>query len=400
MGANTEIMTNEIKLITVYIFFWSFWLLYSYIAGYPIELFTAFVVFVSFSGFLIGLFFSNQKNKKEIIVPLALGKIKRYLNFMVLINGVLLIGVLHSIYKNGFEHRDLMFTDEGLFGNIFITYLINYFIQPLTLVAVVISISIKDENINYQYYAYTMLGMMSVVSLGRFPIYYMIYFYMVNQLLCNNKSREIGSLAKTIIVLSLIFYISWFILSKKLVDTGSDVDNIIDIIRIYVLNYHIIGYHMLDNLVSLNYPENIDFVYPTTSLGFLGWFAHLLTKYSGFLPVFPNSYMDLMEIYNGGFYLDKLQWAYNAFTTSILPLYADGGVFGVFIGFFVYGIIAARGSNFNCYKISPVFILVIFMLTFSLFQPFINSSFPLCLFYLWIFNKFLVRKTSFLFGTK
>jgi hypothetical protein len=222
--------------------------------------------------------------------------------------------------------------------------------------------------------------------------------YNINKILQNGKSGAFIEVLKYILISICILYTSWILLESKLIDETSVVVDLIDVLRIYVLNYHIVGYHMLDNFISTSATGTTSYVYPTTSLGFIGWITHLLTKYSTALPTFPNSYMDLMEVYNSGIYLDKLQWAYNAFTTSILPLYADGGIMGVFFGFLIYGIISTRGKNLDCYRLNPMFLLVLFMLTFSLFQPFINSNLPLSMFFIWLINKYLVRKSTLTMG--
>jgi oligosaccharide repeat unit polymerase len=387
----------KIKIILIYLFFWIFWIFYSYLAGYSLEFLTTFIIITSFVGFLVGW---SLKRKKEY-VKLTFSphkKIKNILMAVVVSNIILLLFSLSSIAKNGFEHRYLMFSDDGLFGNIWLTLFINYFIQPLTLAAIVISVAIKSDGTKYYYYTYGLLAVMSLLTLGRFPIYYIIYFYAIRKLLQDVKSGTFIEALKYILITICILYISWILLESKLIDEASNVINITDILRIYVLNYHIVGYHMLDNFISTNATSTTSYVYPTTSLGFIGWITHLLTKYSMALPTFPNSYMNLMETYNGGIYLDKLQWTYNAFTTSILPLYADGGIMGVFFGFLIYGIISTRSKNLDCYRLNPMFLLVLFMLTFSLFQPFINSSLPLSMFFIWLINKFLLRKSTLVMG--
>jgi hypothetical protein len=102
--------------------------------------------------------------------------------------------------------------------------------------------------------------------------------------------------------------------------------------------------------------------------------------------------MELLKVFNEGIYFDKLNWYYNAFTTNILPMYADGGVAGVFIGFFIYGLISKSGSNLDCFRINPIFLLTIFLMTFSLFQPLTHNTLPLSLAFIWLLEKILIRE--------
>jgi len=388
----------QFKLIAIYVLFWLFWLLYSYVAGYPLELYTVFAIIISFGGFLIGRGITKKRVSSEVVTFSSREKITKFLRLVTIVNCFLLVFALISIIRNGFEHRYLMFTDEGLFDNIWITFLISYIIQPLTYIAIVISVVAREDCSRNAIYTYSLLVMMSILTLGRFPIYYIIYFYLVNQILSVDKLNGLTRFAKVTSVLALIVFSSWALLKSKLADEMSAVVDFSEILTTYVLNYHIVGYHMLDYVISSGSPDVMAYAYPTTSLGFFGWILHLLTKYSILLPVFPNSFMDLMETFNGGIYLEKLQWSYNAFTTSILPLYVDGGLIGIFFGFLIYGAISTSGRNLDCYRIRPMLLLVVFMLTFSLFQPFINSSLPMCALFLWLFNKYLLRRTKFILG--
>jgi hypothetical protein len=98
--------------------------------------------------------------------------------------------------------------------------------------------------------------------------------------------------------------------------------------------------------------------------------------------------MELMEIYNGGFYIEQLEFPYNAFTTSILPFYADGGLLGVCSFFLLFGFISNFGSRLSITKGNVYFVAILFFLTFGIFTPIISSSMLLVLLFLFLINIF------------
>jgi len=263
-------------------------------------------------------------------------------------------------------------------------------VQPLNYASVVIAIASRNGPHRYGRYAYVLLAMMALMALGRFPIYFIMYFYVVSKLLESRRMSISGLGAlKVGLVLAIVFSLSWLLLKQKLDEEGADLSDIATILRLYLLNYHVVGYHMLDYFVYANDSRIVGYTFPTTSLGIVGWALHLISKYSAVLPVFPNDYKGVMEMFNEGLYLSELDWSYNAFTTSILPFYADGGFIGVVFCYGLLGWLSTKGRRLGMHQIGPVFLMVTFMLTFSLFQPFVNAELPTSLLFLYLCNKYL-----------
>lgn len=384
----------EHKLISLYILFWSFWLVYDILAGYKLGWGAYFVIILSFIGFGVGRIARFQSNTLVYEVFDGNSKIKFFLRIIIIINLIILYFSIKSMLEIGWSTRDLSFTDAGQFGNIWLTFVSNNVFGPLTLSGVVIAVAASNEEVQYYIYAYVILFIMAASSLGRFPIYYMIYFQTVIIIIRESKKRVFTLRHfSSVFFIIILTYGAWKFLEIKLLN-GSELSlSLVDIVKMFLLNYHLIGFHTLDQVISSDY-LTFDSVFPTTSLGIIGWDLHLLTKYSNVLPVFPNSYMILMENFNGGMYYPEFDWSYNAFTTHLLPYYADGGFFGVFMMSVIIGLLSTTGRLRDIYTIDPVFLLVVFLLTFSLFMPFINSTLPATLFFIWLFNRSLNCKSK------
>ncbi|MDD2303648.1 MAG: O-antigen ligase [Prolixibacteraceae bacterium] len=389
-------ISNQAKLITIFLFFWVFWLTYNWYNEYKLGTKTVALIFLTLIAFVFGWLLNRRKSQIVILAPSNYYKIIHFFKTIIYINLIVSIASLISIYSRGFNHRDLIFTSAGLFNSVWITLFLNYIIQPLTYAAIIIATITKIEGKKFTRYAYFLLFLMVIQTLGRFPMYYMIYLYVVNKIidstisiqLLRKKRNIIFKFLGTLFVISVILYGAWKLQISKMEFEGRGLDASM-IIKTYLLNYHVIGFHMLDHFV---YSNNINYTFPTTSLGSIGWFLNLITKYSMVLPIFPNSFNELMEIYNNGLFLKTLNMPANAFTTCILPFYADGGFLGVFICFFLIGWFSKSGIQYNIYSANPIFISVVFFMTFSLFMPLISSILWSTVIWIVIINKYLRTK--------
>jgi len=383
------------KLVSVFLIFWLFWFSYNQFNGYTLDSKTIFLIFLTLFAFTIGWAFRKRKKKTiAILNPKRYYKVSWLFRIVVVINIFLSVVSIAFIYHNGFDIRSLVFTSTGLFDSMGITFFINNFIKPLTYATIIISVTVSIEGKNFINYGYLLLFLLSISTLGRFPLYFMIYIYAISRIINKKhqsivkRKRNFIKILSLILVIGLILYLAWELQISKMEFEGRNLDAF-EIIKKYLLNYHIIGFHMLDHFVLSGSNK---YVFPTTSLGQIGWYLHLLTKYSGFLPVFPNSYKNLMEIYNSGLFLTELNQPANAFTTCILPFYADGGSVGVFFIFFIIGWFSKSGVRYNIYTANPIFISVAFFMTFSLFMPLISTTFVPTILFILLFNKYLKTK--------
>jgi len=337
--------------------------------------------------FLIGYFLSrNIKNREIQLKSNPKPKIRKLFYLIFTLNLILSLISIFSIFINGWETRDLVFNDNGIYNSFSVNIIVNFLIYPLTLACIIFFSLVEAQSRKYIGYSYILLFLLSIQTLGRFPIYYLLYFYFLSnfildferkrQLMLFNKAR------KFLVISSVFILIIYFQLSK--ISTLGPVD-FSELIEKFFLNYHIVGFHLLDHYIV---NESFSYSFPTTTLGNFGWFLHVISKNISIFSEFPNSYMELMEIYNGGFYIKQLEFPYNAFTTSILPFYADGGLWGVGSFFMLFGFISNFGSRLSITKGNVYFVAILFFLTFGIFTPIVSSSMLLVLLFLVLINIF------------
>lgn len=367
----------ELRILMLMNGFWLFWLGYNYFSGYFLHLGTYFLIIGALVSFSLGWGMTRIKYLSGgIRIPLLFVGLRhtekrtlKFLNFVVLLYLVFLIPALKSLLTLGFEHRDAVFEKTGIFGSELITLFVRFVINPLVIVAAIVAVAASNSERSYMRYAYTLTIMLALFSLGRFPIYYLLFFYIVNRLISGNaiKSDRFINLRTLVVIMVLLFCTVVF--SNFKVGSEDRVFALSDLIKIYFIDYHVVGFHMLDYAINVDDSRLLDFEFPTTSLGSVGWLLHHFTKYIHVIPLFDNSFIYAMEIFDGGMYFDELNWSYNAFTTGLLPLYLDGGYVGVFGIVFLYGMLSGLPKGLSFFHVNPYFLLVIFLMMFSLFQP-------------------------------
>ena len=386
------------KIVLFSIFFWLFWLFYNFYNGYEISNTTYFLVLISLSSFFLG--WRTTKINTNIRNVYHSEKKLKYLRFFVLTYSLLILLIsLLSILKNGFLiHRDIVSQPGGIFNSIGLNFIHNYLFQPLNLAAIIIFFCVKTVNVKFIKTAYLLLFVIAISELGRFTIYYLIFFLFIDRVLLNNNMTKIktdfinNNKIKSYFIIIFIVSTTLFLQLRKITSERGDVDAV-EVIQKFGLNYHVVGFHMLDKFV-VNDIQTDSYSFPSTSLGDVGWYFELVTKYSKVLPVFKNSFKELMEYFNDGIFIEELDFPYNAFTTNILPFYADGGIFGVIFMFFIIGRISKLGKNYSIYRINPIFICTVLLFNFSLFMPLLSTKLIPLIFLISVFNIILRIKTN------
>lgn len=397
---NKSLIKNNFqkKIILFSIFYWLFWLFYNFYNDYEISNTTYFLVLISLSSFFLG-WRTTKINSKIINVYHSEKKLK-YLRFFVFTYSllILLISVL-SILKNGFlTHRDIIFQPGGIFNSIGLNFLHNYLFKPINLAAIIIFFCVKTVNVKFIKTAYLLLFVIAISELGRFTIYYLIFFLFLDRVILKNNIPRIktdfikNNKIKSYFIITFIVSTTLFLQLRKITLERGNVDAV-EVIQKFGLNYHVVGFHMLDKFV-VNDIQTDSYSFPSTSLGDVGWYLELVTKHSQILPVFKNSFKELMEHFNDGIFIEELDFPYNAFTTNILPFYADGGIYGVIFMFFIIGRISKLGKNYSIYRINPIFICTVLLFTFSLFMPLLSTKLIPLIFLISVFNMILRIKTQ------
>lgn len=370
----------ELAILRLCAGFWLFWLSYNYLAGYFLHFKTYFVIVGSIIAVWLGWSLARVNHRTlRVKVPKfhrtkdAHHKTIIFLRSVSFLFALFLIPALESLLNLGFDHRTAVYQVDGFQESKLLSMFVMFVITPLVLVAMTVAVCASNSGRSYMKYAYALGAMLALYSLGRFPIYYMLYYFIVHKLSMNSRPAFIKSINVKVLILILAVLMSlvFFSNAKSTAEGGEMV--IIDLIRIYFINYHLVGFHYLDWVITSEDPMLLVFDFPSTSLGIVNWFLHLFTKYTLLVPVTDNSFMNALEIFNSGMFFDELDWTYNAFTTGLTPLYLDGGVVGTFLMMSLTGFLAGLPKSVDSFCINPYFLLVTFYMTFSLFQPILSS---------------------------
>jgi hypothetical protein len=369
----------ELAILRLCAGFWLFWLSYNYFSGYFLHFKTYFVIVGSLVSLWLGWSLARVNFRTLRVKAPKFHRTKDthhktiiFLRSVSLLFALFLIPALESLLTLGFDHRAAVYQADGIQESKLVSMFVMVVLTPLVLVAMTVAVCASNSGRSYMKYAYALGVMLALYSLGRFPIYYMLYFFIVHKLSMSSRPALIKSINIKVLILILAVLISLVLFSNaKSTAEGSEMV-IHDLIKIYFLNYHLIGFHYLDWVITSGDPMLLVFDFPSTSLGIVNWFLHLFTKATLLVPVIDNSFMNSQEIFNSGMFFQELGWTYNAFTTGLTPLYLDGGVVGTFLMMSLTGFLAGLPKSVDSFCINPYFLLVIFYMTFSLFQPLLS----------------------------
>jgi hypothetical protein len=203
----------------------------------------------------------------------------------------------------------------------------------------------------------------AVIHLGRFSFYYFAVVLLAGVLTGRLKLSLIkgGALGIAIMLLGVMFFS---------VRYGATLDYVpdLDIANYFVdsiLNYHIVGFAILDKFVSG------DVVFPDASvpvlwLGFVEGLVSSMLKVVGLSGGGPyatfGAFLQTVIIYTDNGY-------YNAFGTNILPYYLDGGTAFSVLAFFCVGAIICWPMNRTFETVGRFSLIVWIAMVMGIFQP-------------------------------
>ncbi len=126
-------------VVLFYLFFWLFWLFYnSVLRNLTLNSTTYFAIFTSLFMFLIGYFLSrNIKNREIQLKSNPKPKIRKLFYLIFTLNLILSLISIFSIFINGWETRDLVFNDNGIYNSFSVNIIVNFLIYPLTLACII-----------------------------------------------------------------------------------------------------------------------------------------------------------------------------------------------------------------------------------------------------------------------
>lgn len=392
-----EVMLQHVgpvtKLVTIYVAFWLGALLAHILIGYKLSTLTYQVVFLSLAGVCFGHALSSQYINKKTLSDKPL-KIDRFMKLVICINLLSALWTAVVISNIGYEARILLFEDQGLYDSVLITRLVSHIIEPISYTAVILNtVSLQNKKVVFRNNALILL-LMSVSTLGRFPIYFLLFLVLYRVMVEESMRKGINLkkiLRSSFMLVSLVLGASIFVIKKIESSLAMDIP-ITETLRLYVLNYHFVGFNILDARLPEVAKES--YYFPSLSAGYINWYIHLLAKAAHISNLFPNTFMLFMEKYTNGIYLEQLMNSYNAFTTHLLLIYAESGRLGVLIISTFLGYIANHRPKFINHIVSPYSLLIYFTLVFSLFQPLVQTLLPPTGFIMALTIKWLRKEKS------
>lgn len=360
----------ETLLIITYLVFWSFWLSLNHIMGNLLLLKVEFLVVGSLFFFLMGWLYLEplSVSKKAIYKSsdLTAQRLSVIAYLAIVLNVFFAYEPLMRIIDYGWAYRVMMYESDEIDSQ----FLRGQIIQPLNYAIITVLVVTPGLKNRLSFVALICL-IDAVVTLGRFPMYHFMYFFFVISFI-NSKLKRTASVInfRFIAALSIFLGVSiWLLLAKLISQDSLVVGSLLDIIRLFLVNYHFIGFHMINHLLDLEATGGIEVPNLKVGLGFLDWFIYQLIQTLGVPIVYDNSYMNIKSIFNAGIYLKGLDYQYNAFSSNLMPLYVAGGSLGVVIGHFMIGLMAKLSCRKTGFAVNPYFLSLMFCMTFGIFQP-------------------------------
>lgn len=363
------------KLLIMYLVFWLGALLAHTLHGYKLSTLTYEVVLLSLAGVCFGHILSSRYPKKQSMSAKKL-QIDRLLILIICINLFLALWTLFVYWNVGVQTRDTVFENESLYGSQWVTLFVSLIIEPASYTAIILNTVSRDNSKTVFRNNALILLFMSARTLGRFPLYFLIFLMIYSAITEERTVKKFNwkkALNISFITVSILLITASLVINKIESQLGMNIP-IPETLRLYVVNYHFVGFNILD----LRLPEvgKESYYFPSLSAGYLDWFAHLLAKAFNLEGLLPNTFMLFMEKYTSGIYIEQLGHSYNAFSTHLLLIYAESGRLGVlFISAFL-GYLGNSQPKYANQIVSPYTVLIYLTLAFSLFMPFLQMMLP------------------------
>lgn len=355
-------MKNSHKLFAAAQAWWLFWLFIASIGLLEIKTLSIEVLMLgvalaasTIAGYSL-LFLRGNSNKlqnipkKEYLIfsdNVASLKSWRYCLFftviVIAIDGYFLTKAIAIFADEGLiGYRLKTFSREGepsiLYGSAQIELLRLIIVSPLTLYITLCSIAMHTnfQRTRYLMPAIIITSIQTINSLGRFQFYILIALFIFSKILSGRKLLT----KKAIGLLSVVFVL--FVVISGLRDNYEDKNVFVEVAKSAVHDYHIVGLILFDN----DFHDKNSFINTNTTYGraVLGGVDRLLTL---IITRFDTSFelglkdtgatrQESIDVGN-----NSVEKIYNAHRTVMYLAYADGGVVGVVIYGFVFGIIFA-----------------------------------------------------------
>ena len=273
---------------------------------------------------------------------------------------------IQNIFQYGILYREIYTTEsQRIFGNVFISYIFKNFYIYLAYFLLIRFLCFKNITLakKFSLMLLTLLPL-SIITLGRFPTYEIIFFSII--IIIFGDGKNIKKILAAVIIFALTM--SAIVFSLKVSSENIPLFLIVEEIFFdYFINYHFIGFYFVDWVVENN-ALFLSKNYPCNSFGFLEDFFIYFSENLYGSDLGTSCMRHNGDFFTKGIHIAELDGRYNTFITNITPLYIDGGVAGVMLGGFFYGMVAAIKKS-KSQIISPILLLSCLCLFFGIFMP-------------------------------
>lgn len=359
------------KLRMFIVSWWLLWLLVAALLYGGLSLKVYALVLFSMLGFYLGSFpFFPRKEQREFQHSRVISSVK----FPFYGLSLIIAYQLNLFYKSyglvdelGAGFREAYF-DSVIHGSSEAFVLYEQFLVPIGIFLISLWVCRKKNGGWWFIYTTVFFILDAAIKAGRFPLYYYLFFLGVGHLLGTFRLRFIRIMP---ILVALPVFSVYQLLSRKSFLGETDTGLLTLIFEKAVLQYHICGFYILDNLMDR--PDlNTHSIFPFYTFGYFQYILSLILRRIGISIEYPQQNLNiaLTEVT----YIDPIG-PFNAFSTNILPLYLDGGFIFSFLMFYLLGFLLRSGSGSAVQPLSPINIIAAFVMVFGIFQPVVITGY-------------------------
>ena len=367
-------MQSQVYLINVFrhvtVVWWLFWLLIAVVTVGGLSWEVIMLVLMSLLGFYLGTFRfgilttnvdfrSDNSDSVNVIVIYLLACIILF-QFYLLKQSFVSISTLGDVFRSAYYEGETL-------GGSYVFVLYEAFIIPVGIYLISYWACKGGRGGALVFFILVFFSIDAAIKIGRFPLYFAMFFLAYIHLTGVYVFKIKYIIAFIVGVLSISFYL--LILRASFVGEFN-----VDLIQLMFekafINYHIVGFYILDAFTQMKGMEHYS-AFPYYTLGFFQYMASLFLRRVGVDIEYPQQHLNV--VLSNPVDIGVMGYS-NAFGTNLLPLYLDGGFILCFIVFFIMGWllrtrICSIGKGF-----SPINLIVAFTMFFGIFQPVIMSG--------------------------
>jgi len=353
----------------IYITWWCGWLFIStlglngiYLPSENTYLVLLLSVFMTSIG---AITFLNQADRKQYEIFNNINfKSKYFLYFQFILTIILLfylnrgIGLLQ--HTNVVDYRGNVFTNSGVFGSL--QYYIRNYFYAILLINMLITISgVYLKQIKKRTLILSSLNIVIYmgITLGRFPVVFLALSLTFGFIYLKNiMNFKINFKVYTIVIILLLIISAMSIFRKSDYNTESGVEIVSD----FVVRYFTGSFVAFDRFLN-THKIGVDFDYQVCRATFAGIDEPIVMALKKIGKKVPNTRLAIGKYANTFFNIGNNQ-SYNAFYTMNLYFYWDGGLIGIVIYAYLFGVSLALAFNNFINRINIINLSILLLLTY------------------------------------